>query len=199
MRLTRVMGLSVEPSSVTLTNLGAIEVAVSALAGASGTATLTFTATDYAPATVTVEIEDAPTQPAQPIGLGVTPSVLGLVTGERADLTITASPTTATITISVAIGGDNIINAAEVAGSYELNVAQDEVVVAVEGGVSGITTLTVTAASTGYMTATTQVRVEVIESLRIAAAPGDVDLVAGGASTQIECECESPDRGIGHG
>ena len=90
---------------------------------------------------------------------------MGLVTGERADLRITASPTTATITISVAAGGDNIINAAEVAGSYELNEAQDEVVVAVEGGVSGITTLTVTAASTGYMTATTQVRVEVNREL----------------------------------
>ena len=80
-----------------------------------------------------------------------------------------------------------------------MNEAQDEVVVAVEGGVSGITTLTVTAASTGYMTATTQVRVEVIESLRIAATPGDVDLVADGASTQIRCECEPPGRGIGHG
>ena len=44
------------PSSVTLTNLEAVAVEVTADAGASGTATLTFTADDYATAIVTVEI-----------------------------------------------------------------------------------------------------------------------------------------------
>ena len=97
---------------------------------------------------------------------------MGLVTGESTNLTITASPTTATITISVAAGGDNIINAAEVTRSYELNEAQDEVVVAVTGVRSGMTTLTITAEADGYTSATASVRVEVIESLRIAADAG---------------------------
>ena len=171
-------GLSVDASSVTLTNLGAIEVAVSADVGASGTGTLTFTATDYATATVTVRVAPPPSLPA--IGLVVVPPVLEIITGESTNLTITAGATTATITISAEGEAANI----SVVGSDMLNAANDEVVVAVRGVRSGITTLTVTAASTGYMTATTQVRVEVIESLRIAATPASVDLVAG-ASTEI--------------
>ena len=191
-------GLSVA-SSVTLTDLNAIEVAVSADAGASGTATLTFTAEDYATARVTVEIEDAPTQPDPAIGLVVAPTVLGLVTGESTNLTITASPTTATITISVAAGGDNIINAAEVTRSYELNEAQDEVVVAVTGVRSGMTTLTITAEADGYTSATASVRVEVIESLRIAATPVRCGLSGRWCQHADQCECEPGGRGIGHG
>ena len=52
------------------------------------------------------------------------------------------------------------------------------------GGNVGITTLTITAEAEGYTSATTSVRVDVIESLRIAAEPDRVNLVAG-ASTQI--------------
>ena len=109
------------PSSVTLTNLEAVAVEVSALAGASGTATLTFTADDYATATVTVEIMDAPTQPELPVGLVVVPGVLEIVTGESRQIGITVA-TTATITIMSDSTG--IASVAESAERFELEVQE---------------------------------------------------------------------------
>ena len=169
------------PSSVTLTNLEAVAVEVSALAGASGTATLTFTADDYATARVTVEIEAAPTQPELPVGLVVVPGVLEIVTGESRQISITVE-TTATITIA----GDG--ESARVAGPAEftlLDGAENSTQIDVFGDQSGITTVTITAEADGYTSATASVRVEVVESLRIVARPPSVDLVADGASARI--------------
>ena len=170
-------GLSV-PASVTLTNLDKVAVAVTATESYSGTATVTFTATDYTTATVTVRIAPPPSLPA--IGLEVEPDALEIVAGESTNLTITARATTATITISVEGEAANI----SVVGSDMLNAANAAVVVAVEGGVSGATTLTITAEAEGYTSATTSVRVDVLERLSIVAMPVSVDLVAG-ASTEI--------------
>ena len=57
--------------------------------------------------------------------------------------------------------------------------------ISVSGGNVDRTRLTLEASMTGYTTATASVEVDVIESLRIAAEPDRVDLVAGGDSTQI--------------
>ena len=173
------------PSSVTLTNLEAVAVEVSALAGVSGTATLTFTATDYATATVTVEIMDAPTQPELPVGLVVVPGVLEIVTGESRQIGITVA-TTATITIMSDSTG--IASVAESAERFELQVdaTNNSTQINVSGGNVGITTVTITAEADGYTSATASVRVEVVESLRIVARPPSVDLVADGASARID-------------
>ena len=174
------------PSSVTLTNLEAVAVEVSALAGASGTATLTFTADDYATARVTVEIEAAPTQPELPVGLVVVPGVLEIVTGESRQISITVA-TTATITIMSDSTG--IASVAESAERFELEVQEgvsNSTQINVSGGNVGITTVTITAEADGYTSATASVRVEVVESLRIVAMPPSVDLVADGASARID-------------
>ena len=170
------VGLRV-PSSVTLTNLDAIEVEVTALAGASGTATVTFTASDYAMATVTVRVAPPPLLPT--IGLVVEPDALEIVTGESAELTITATPT-AMITISSGDAGIAFVADAE----FELQEGV-ETTIDVFGGNVDTTTLTITAAAEGYTDTTVSVAVNVLESLRIAATPVSVVLVAGGDSTQI--------------
>ena len=170
-------GLSV-PTSVTLANLDKVAVAVTATESYSGTATVTFTATDYTTATVTVRIAPPPSLPA--IGLVVVPPALEIVIGTSTNLTITAGATTATITINAEGEAANI----SVVGSDMLNAANAAVVVAVEGGVSGVTTVTITAEADSYTSATASVRVDVIESLRIAAEPDRVNLVQG-ASTQV--------------
>ena len=111
-----------------------------------------------------------------------------IVTGESTNLTITAAATTATIMIRAEGDAATI----SVVGSDLLNEANNAVVVAVTGGVSGATTLTITAEAEGYTSATVSVRVDVIESLRIAAEPDRVDLVARGEHAGA-CACE-PNR-----
>ena len=178
-------GLRVEPTSVTLTDRAIPGVTtVTADADYSGTATVTFEAVGYESTLVSVTITRAPTPELGPINLGVAPPALEIVTGASTNLTITAGATTATITISMAAGGENIINAAEVAGSYELTLDNTAVVVAVRGVRSGATTLTITAEAEGYTSARASVRVEVIERLSLVAEPASVDLVQG-ASTEI--------------
>ena len=146
-------GLRVEPTSVTLTDRAVPGVTtVTADADYSGTATVTFEAVGYESTLVSVTITRAPTPELGQINLGVAPPALEIVTGASTNLTITAGATTATITISVAAGGENIINAAEVAGSYELTLDNTAVVVAVRGVRSGATTLTITAEAEGYET-----------------------------------------------
>ena len=135
---------------------------------------------DYESASIEVPVNVS----LRSIELSAEPSPLEIVTGESTNLTITAGATTATITISVAAGGEDIINAAAVTGSYELTLDNTAVVVAVEGGVSGTTTLTIEAVAAGYETTRATVEVDVLERLSLAAEPVRVDLVAG-ASTQI--------------
>ena len=171
-------GLSVEPSSVTLANLDAIEVAVTADAGASGTGTLMFTADNYAMAMVTIEIRPAPA-----IELSVLPAALEIVSGMSADLTITATPTAM---ITIISDDDNIASVAESAAAFELEGgANNSTRISVSGGNVDRTRLTIEASMTGYTTETATVEVDVLESLRIAATPVSVVLVAGGDSTQI--------------
>ena len=176
-------GLSVDATSVTLTTRDAVAVEVSAEIGASGTGTLMFTATDYATARVTVEIEAAPTEPDPPVGLVVVPRVLEIVTEGSTELSITVS-TTATITIA---GGDARASVEAGAARFTLiGGADNSTQIDVFGVRSGTTTLTIEAVAAGYETTRATVEVNVIESLRIVAEPGDVDLVAGGGSTQID-------------
>ena len=171
-------GLSVAPSSVTLTNLDAIEVAVTADAGASGTGTLMFTADNYAMAMVTIEIRPAPA-----IELSVLPAALEIVSGMSADLTITATPTAM---ITIISDNDNIASVAESAAAFELEGgANNSTRISVSGGNVDRTRLMIEASMTGYTTETATVEVDVLESLRIAATPVSVVLVAGGDSTQI--------------
>ena len=173
-------GLSVV-SSVTLTNLDAIEVEVSADADASGTGTLMFTASNYETAMVTVEVTPAAPLPA--IELSVTPSPLEIVSGLSAELTITATPTAM---ITIISDDDNIASVAESAAAFELEGgAENSTRISVSGGNVDRTTLTIEASMAGYTTETVAVDVDVLESLRIAATPVRVVLVAGGNSTQI--------------
>ena len=100
-------GLRVEPTSVTLTDRAVPGVTtVTADADYSGTATVTFEAVGYESTLVSVTITRAPTPELGQINLGVAPPALEIVTGASTNLTITAGATTATITISVAAGGE---------------------------------------------------------------------------------------------
>ena len=127
---------------------------------------------------------EAPTQPEQSVGLVVVEGVLEIVTGESGQIGIMVA-TTATITIMSDSTG--IASVAESAERFELQVdaTNNSTQINVSGGNVGITTVTITAEADGYTSATASVRVEVVESLRIAAVPARVDLVAGGDSTQI--------------
>ena len=117
---------------------------------------------------------DAPTQPELPVGLVVVPGVLEIVTGESRQISVTVE-TTATITIMSGSTGES----ARVAGPAERfdfastartnNSTQIDVI---RGSDVGITTVTITAEADGYTSATASVRVEVVESLRIAAEAG---------------------------
>ena len=79
----------------------------------------------------------------------------------------------------------DIINDSDVQGTYQLNkLDNDNIEVEVRGVNIGRTTLTITAEADGYTSETASVRVDVLESLRIAATPVSVVLVQG-ASTQI--------------
>ena len=176
------LSVAVEPSSVTLTNLDAIEVAVTATAPHTGRATLTFTADNYAMAMVTVEIRPAAPLPA--IELSVLPAALVIVTGERAELMLTVTPTAM---ITIISDNDNIASVAESAAAFMLEGgANNSTRISVSGGNVDRTRLTIEASMTGYTTATATVEVDVLESLRIAATPVSVVLVAGGAGTQID-------------
>ena len=166
-------------SSVLLTDLSEVAVAVTATESYDGTATVTFTATDYAPATVAVEIEAAPTQPDPAVELSVMPSALEIVTGESAELMLTATPTA-----MITIRSDSTEIASVAEAEFELQEGV-ETTINVSGGNVDTTTLTITATAAGHTDTMVSVAVNVIESLEIFAMPASVDLVAG-ASTQID-------------
>ena len=173
-------GLRVEPTSVTLTDRAVPGVTtVTADVDYSGTATVTFTAPDgYASAMVAVNVDMVEEPTLLAVELSVMPSVLEIVTGESAELMLTATPT-ATITIS----SDSTEIASVTEATFELQEGVERTI-DVSGGNVDTTTLTITATAVGRTDTTVSVRVEVVESLQIFARPASVDLVAG-ASTEI--------------
>ena len=171
-------GLRVEPTSVTLTDRAVPGVTtVTADADYSGTATVTFEAVGYESTLVSVTITRAPTPELGQINLGVAPPALEVVTGESTPISISVS---ATATITITSDPEGI---AEAPASFGLN-ENGSTQIDVFGDRSGATTLTITAAAVGYVTARATVEVEVLERLSLAAEPVRVDLVQG-ASTEI--------------
>ena len=141
--------------------------------------TVTLTATDYTPATVTIEITD---DELPPFELSVEPSPLKLVIGTPTELTIEVSATKG-VTLTVTVGDANIIE--ELAAEYLLMSGETSTEISVRGGEVGATTLRITATAEGYATASTQVSVVVLDSLRIVADTDRLSLVEGGANAEI--------------
>ena len=151
----------------------------------SGTATVTFEAVGYESTLVSVTITRAPTPELGPINLGVAPPALEIVTGASTPISISVL---ATATITITSDPEGI---AEAPASFGLN-ENGSTQIDVFGVRSGATTLTITAAAVGYVTARATVEVEVLERLSIVAEPDRVDLVARGEHAD-QCACE-PDR-----
>ena len=175
-------GLRVEPTSVTLTDRAVPGVTtVTADVDYSGTATVTFEAVGYESTLVSVTITRAPTPELGQINLEVAPPALEVVTGESTPISISVL---ATATITITSNPEGIAEApASFDGSFGLN-ENGSTQIDVFGVRSGATTLTITAAAVGYVTARATVEVDVLERLRIVAEPASVDLVQE-ASTQI--------------
>ena len=171
-------GLRVEPTSVTLTDRAVPGVTtVTADVDYSGTATVTFEAVGYESTTVAVNVDmvEEPTLPQ--VELSAMPSALEIVTGESAELTITATPT-AMITISS--DSTEIASVAESAAPFLLaGGAGNSTRINVSGGNVDTTTLTITATADGYTTARASVSVEVLAPLFIAVSATTIALTEG--------------------
>ena len=143
--------------------------------------TVTLMAMGYTSATVTVEITD---DELPPIGLSVEPSPLMIVTDMLKQLTVeVAVSEDADVTLTITVRDANIIES--LAAEYLLMSGETSTEISVRGGEVGDTTLRITATAEGYATASTQVSVVVLDSLRIVANPVELSLVEDGDSTEL--------------